>query len=113
MQSEYISDPIPGQVGHEADELSQLRCYERLQSDYVAFERNGEICYGPISRLAAFLSGSGETFLTGDAALAKIRECQAQQRPARSAPHPVSETDGLSLTRKRWQQEWGKFSRTA
>jgi hypothetical protein len=63
--------------------------------------------------LSAFLSGSGESFLVGDAAEAKIAELRAQQGVSHfRSTTPVSDKDGLSLTRRRWESErtnglWG------
>jgi hypothetical protein len=82
-----------------------LRCYETFCNGYLAFEYQGQPCFGPASRLAAFLSGSTESFLVGDAALTKIDECHAQQRSTRSNPQVAKDNDGLSQTRKRWESE--------
>jgi hypothetical protein len=85
-----------------------LRCYEVFRDGAVAFEREGQLCFGPASKLSAFLSGSGESFLLGEAARSKIDEHHAQQRPTRSKPGLASETDGLALTRRRWLAERSK-----
>jgi hypothetical protein len=84
---------------------TDLRCYETFCNDYLAFEHQGQIYFGPASRLAAFLSGSTESFLVGDAALTKINECHAQQRSTRSKPQVANIDDGLSQARKRWEAE--------
>jgi hypothetical protein len=83
----------------------ELRCYETFRNDYLAFEHQGQPCFGPTSRLAAFLSGSTESFLVGDAALAKIDECHAQQHLTCSKPQVAHVDDGLSQTRSRWESE--------
>jgi hypothetical protein len=98
-------------------ELSELRCYELFRGDYVAFQRDGRFYFGPIAKLSAFLSGSDESFLADDAAEEKVAELHAQQEHrCESKPAPDSETDGLSTTRQRWEQErrsghWGKESK--
>jgi hypothetical protein len=62
----------------------------------------------PHQNSAPFLSGSTESFLTDDAAKAKISQCHAQQRPTRSQTSRASENDGLAQTRNRWQAEKAK-----
>jgi hypothetical protein len=97
--------------------LSDLRCYELFLGDNVAFQRGGRFYFGPIAKVPALVSGSGESFLTDDAAEAKVAELHAQQdRRCESKPMPESETDGLATTRARWEHErrtgqWGKESK--
>jgi hypothetical protein len=92
------------------DLLSQagLRCYEVFRDGAVAFEREGQLCFGPASKLSAFLSGSNESFLVGEEAQDKIAKLHSQQRPTRSQTSRASENDGLAQTRNRWEAERAK-----
>jgi hypothetical protein len=85
-----------------------IRCYEVFRDGSLAFEREGQLCFGPASKLSAFLSGSGESFLTGDAAQNKIDSLHATQHPTRSKPQHGNEADGFAQTRKRWETERSK-----
>ena len=87
-----------------------IRCYEIFRDGNVAFERDGNLCFGPSEKLFAFLSGSAESFLSGEeaeAAIAELRERQGD-RPFRRRT-PVSDDDGLAKTRKRWESERGQW----
>jgi hypothetical protein len=99
MFSPTLADPF---------DAAGLRCYETFRNGSIAFEREGQLCFGPSNKLQAFLSGSNESFLVGDAAQSKVDEHHAQQSPTRSKPQIASETDGLSQTRSRWQTERSK-----
>jgi hypothetical protein len=79
-------------------------CYETFRDGYIAFARGGRFYFGPIAKLSAFLSGSGESFLSDDEAEAKVAELHAQQDNRCHIPQaPDPET--LVATRKRWEQE--------
>ena len=92
------------------DPLSQagVRCYEVFRNGYVAFEREGQLCFGPTSRLSAFLSGSNESFLTGEEAKAKVAQCHNRQRPTRGKTQTVDPDDGFGRTRRCWEAERSK-----
>ena len=85
-----------------------IRCYELFRDGNVAFERDGELCFGPSGKLPALLSGNSESFLVGEAALAtiaKLRERQGENRFRSTTTG--SDNDSLATTRKRWESERG------
>jgi hypothetical protein len=88
-----------------------IRCYETFRDGSIAFERGVELYFGPSAKLSAFLSGSNETFLTGEAAEARIAELRKRQgdRPFRSTPPVSADNDGLAQARKRWEAERGQW----
>ena len=94
-----------------ADSLAAagIRCYEFFRDGSIAFEQGAELYFGPRAKLPAFLSGSSESFLTGEAAQAKVAELRerAGDRSFRSTPPVCADNDGLATTRKRWESERG------
>ena len=86
---------------------AELRCYEIFRDGSIAFEHKGQLCFGPREKLSAFLSGSSESFLVGEAAEAKIAELREQEGESRyrSRTHVSDENDGLAQTRRRWESE--------
>jgi len=90
-----------------------VRCYEVFRAGRIAFEREGELCFGPQAKLAAFLSGSDESFLVGEAAETAIAEERKQQGESRfRSTTSGSDNDGLAQTRRLWESErasgqWG------
>jgi hypothetical protein len=92
-----------------ADSLAaaDVRCYELFRDGAIAFERGGELCFGPSEKLSAFFSGSSESFLTGQAAqtaIAQLRK-RAGERPFWSTPPVCADNDSLATTRRRWETE--------
>jgi hypothetical protein len=92
-----------------ADSLAAtgIRCYEFFHDGNVAFELEGELYFGLRAKLPALLSGSTESFLSGEEAEAKIAESRERSgdRPFRSTPAVCADSDGLAQTRKRWESE--------
>jgi hypothetical protein len=89
-----------------------IRCYEIFRDGSIAFEWEGELCFGPSEKVFAALSGSNESFLTGEAAEARIAELRkrAGDRSFRSTPPVCADNDGLATTRKRWEAERGQWA---
>jgi hypothetical protein len=93
-----------------------FKCFETFRDGNVAFTRGGRFYFGPIAKLPTLLSGSGESFLTDDAAEKKVAEIHAQQGENRCrAGRDIadSETDQLAITREQWEHDrrsgrWGK-----
>jgi hypothetical protein len=82
-----------------------FKCYETFRDGYIAFERRGRFYFGPIAKLSAFLSGSSESFISDDAAEAKVAELhERQDNRCYSKPHPDSDTE-LAAARERWEHE--------
>jgi hypothetical protein len=95
-----------------ADSLAAagIRCYEFFRDGNMAFEREAELYFGPIAKVSAFLSGSNETFLTGEAAKAKIAELRTQQEESRYRSTTTgSDNDSLAQTR-RWESERNQWA---
>src|SRR6516162_197649 len=95
----FIQDIDPMQLG--------IRCYEFFRDGSIAFERGTELYFGPSAKLSAFLSGSNESFLSGEEAEARIAQLRerALDRSFRSTPPVSADNDGLATTRKRWESE--------
>jgi hypothetical protein len=86
-----------------ADSLAAagIRCYETFRDGNVAFEREGTLCFGPSEKLSAFLSGSSESFLSGEAAENAIAELRRQQGENRYRSTTTgSDNDSLATTRR-------------
>jgi hypothetical protein len=88
-----------------------IRCYETFRDGSIAFERGAELYFGPREKLSAFLSGSSESFLSGEEAEARIAQLRkrAGDRPIRSTPPVSADNDGLATTRRRWESERGQW----
>jgi hypothetical protein len=83
-----------------------IRCYETFPGGAIAFEHNGELCFGPQTKLSPFLSGSTESFLVGEAAQAAIAELRGLQGQSRfQSATTGSDNDSLVQIRKRWDAE--------
>jgi hypothetical protein len=88
------------------DPLTGIRCYEVFRAGRIAFERDGKLCFGPQSKLSAFLTGSDESFFVGEAAQTAIAEERKQQGDSRfRSTTSGSDNDGLAQTRRRWENE--------
>jgi hypothetical protein len=90
---------------HDSLLKNGIRCYELFRDGAVAFEREGQLCFGPAAALPEFLAGNAEDFLVGEAAQDKVAKLHAQQRPTRSKTQTVDQDDGFAQTRRRWQSE--------
>jgi hypothetical protein len=92
---------------HDPITATGIRCYELFRDDNIAFERDGKLCFGPRTKIPAFLAGSDESFLIGEAAETAISELRKQQGESRfrTTSTPSSTTDGLAETRRRWENE--------
>jgi hypothetical protein len=98
-------------------ELAGIRCYETFPNRCIALQHNRRFYFGPIEQLSQLIhSGSADSFLTDEAAEAKVSELHSQQNAdrhlARSKYEPGTETDGMTQTRARWAKEkaagqWG------
>ena len=72
------------------NELNSLKCYETFAGGLVAFNYANRFHVGPIAKLAAFFSGSNESFLVGEEAEAQVARLRAGQ-PLTEATEDIAE----------------------